>query len=79
MAIKRLNVEMGRVSENYTREAWVAKFDLKSFFMSIDREVLLNLLVAFTKKYYHGDDIDTLLYLIEIIIRHNPQEDCDMG
>lgn len=68
---------MEKVSDNYTREAWVAKFDLKSFFMSIDREVLFNLLIAFTKKYYRGDDIDTLLYLIEIIIHHNPQEDCE--
>ena len=68
---------MEKVSDNYTREAWVAKFDLKSFFMSIDREVLFNLLIAFTKKYYRGDDIDTLLYLIGIIIHHNPQEDCE--
>ena len=77
VAIKRLKAEMEKVSDNYTREAWVAKFDLKSFFMSIDREVLFNLLIAFTKKYYRGDDIDTLLYLIGIIIHHNPQEDCE--
>ena len=76
-AVKHLEDELIRISENYTTEAWIGRFDLSSFFMSIDKEVLLSLLIPFIRKYYTGSDIDTLIYLTVITIRHQPQLDCE--
>lgn len=75
-AVNRLKDDLMRISENYTVETWIGKFDLRAFFMSIDRDVLLSLLIPFIRKYYQGGDIDTLIYLTEKIVRHNPQSDC---
>lgn len=64
------------VSEGYTREAWILKLDLQSFFMTIDRRVLWAKLKPFIQEHYQGDDIETLLWLTWTILRHNPQDDC---
>ncbi len=65
-----------RVSMDYTREAWIIKLDMKAFFMTIDRRILWKLLKPFIQENYHGDDIDTLLWLTWTILRHHPQKDC---
>jgi len=44
--------------------------------MSIDLTILWKLLKTFIIKEYKGDDIDTLLYLTEIVVFHRPQENC---
>ena len=76
-AVERLAAHFEEVSQGYSREAWVGKFDIKSFFMSIDKNVLFDLLIPFVKERYKGDDIDTLLWLIDITIRHCPQKLCE--
>lgn len=55
----------------------VAKFDVCSFFMSVDIDVLWQLLEPFIRQNYKGADLDTLLWLLKIIIYHRPQEDCE--
>ena len=50
--------EIERVSENYTKEAWVLKCDLQGFFMSINRSLLYRLLEKVIRENYHGDDIE---------------------
>lgn len=64
------------ISENYTREAWVGRFDVQSFFMSIDIRILENYAVAFVRKYYKGEDLELLVYLLVVTIRHRPQSNC---
>lgn len=54
----------------------LGKYDLKGFFMSIDKELLLKLVSTFIKERYTGKDKDTLLWLLEVIIMHEPQKDC---
>lgn len=54
----------------------LGKYDLKGFFMSIDKELLLKLVSTFIKERYAGKDKDTLLWLLEVIIMHEPQKDC---
>ena len=54
----------------------LGKYDLKGFFMSIDKELLLRLVSTFIKERYTGKDKDTLLWLLEVIIMHEPQKDC---
>ncbi len=75
-AVAALENDIIEVSQNYTKEAWVGRFDLKSFFMSIDLTILWRLLKAFIIKEYKGGDIDTLIYLTEIVVFHRPQENC---
>jgi hypothetical protein len=54
----------------------LGKYDLKGFFMSIDKELLLKLVSTFIKERYTGKDKDTLLWLLEVIVMHEPQKDC---
>ena len=75
-AVNALEKDIIEVSHNYTVEVHVGRFDLKSFFMSIDLTILWKFLKNFIIKEYKEDDIDTLLYLTEITIFHRPQENC---
>lgn len=68
--------EIERVSDNYTKEAWVLKCDLQGFFMSINRSLLYSLLENVIKKKYHGDDIDWWLWLWKIVVLHDPTKNC---
>lgn len=75
-AAKALRRDIIDVSEVYSKEAWVCKIDVRSFFMSIDTDILWRLLEAFIKEHYKGADIDTLLYLSEVTVKHRPQDNC---
>ncbi len=75
-AVEALEKDIVKVSNNYRDDVYVARFDLKSFFMSIDLNILWKLLKAFILKEYKGDDIDTLIYLTEIVVFHRPQSNC---
>lgn len=75
-AVEALQRDIEIASANYTKKTYVGRFDLKSFFMSIDLDILWRLLEMFIKKEYKGDDIDTLLYLTKITVFHRPQFNC---
>lgn len=66
-AVFRLRDELLRASRGYTRPCWVARYDLRAFFMSIDRRRLYEDFVRLIEDGYDGDDRDTLLYLTRII------------
>lgn len=81
--VQRLKENTIDISEYYTNEAWYAKFDIKGFFMSIDCEKLLELLLPFIKEnwgYWRGtkyeNDLDLCLWLTDVIVRHRPQDNC---
>lgn len=65
------------VSCGYTRQAFVGRFDIVSFFMSIDIRIMERLAVDFIGENYHGNDKDLLLYLVVVTIRHRPQDNCE--
>lgn len=73
-AIERLRDKIFIVSEGYTRDCWVIKFDLMSFFMSIDKRRLYDELVDLIRREYHEDDKDILLYLVRILTFNLPSE-----
>lgn len=75
-AVERLQSEIEEVSAGYTEQAFIGTLDIKSFFMSIDKEILLKHLLPFIDSNYKGEDKDTLLWLTEVIIRHQPQHLC---
>lgn len=81
--IRQLTINAREVSKNYTEDAWFAQFDVQGFFMSIDCEVLLDYLLPFIKerwKYWertpYEGDLDLVLWLTEVVVRHRPQDDC---
>ena len=75
-AVTDIATKIGKVSNDYSREAWIVKLDMKAFFMTIDRRILWRFLKPFIQENYHESDIDTLLWLTWTILRHHPQRDC---
>lgn len=76
-AILRVRDIIEEITENYTKEAYIGKYDLKGFFMSIDKDILWSQLKIFIEENYHNEaDKDTLLYLTKTIIYHCPQKNC---
>ena len=76
LAVNALRRDILDVSCNYTRRAYVGRFDVAAFFMNIDIRILERLAVAFVRKYYHEPDVDLLVYLLTVTIRHRPQNNC---
>jgi len=74
--ISLLKDSIKRISNNYTAECWVLKLDIKSFFMSIDKQLLLNKLIKFIEEKYYGNDIDILKYLVETVLMNDPKTNC---
>ena len=75
-AVESAEQGMKKVSDGYRRPAWVFKGDLVSFFMSIDRTLLLGKLLRFAEKKYHGEYKEILLRLVRVIVLHSPEKDC---
>ena len=74
--ISDIKKEIERVSDNYTKEAWVLKCDLQGFFMSINRSLLYNLLEKVIREKYHGSDIEWCLWLWKKVVLHDPTKNC---
>lgn len=70
--IKRLRHHIESESLNYTRPCYVVKMDIKSYFININRTLLLNevlrQLSRFNEKYPEKLDIPLLTYLSKVII-----------
>lgn len=75
--INRIKQQMERVSDHYTKEAWVLKCDLQGFFMSIDRNLIYRMLEDTIRKKYHGDDIEWWLWLWRKVVLNEPEKNCD--
>lgn len=58
------------------QEARVAKFDIKGFFNSISKSVLWDKVSRLVIERYHGDDKETLLWLIKMTIFDRPETHC---
>jgi len=67
-AVKRLQTFMRRATANGTRRAWFAQLDIRSFFPSIDRPLLLE----FVQSRLHSEEFR---WLAEVIISHDPATD----
>lgn len=64
-------------SENYTRDAYIMKCDLKSFFMSLDKRVLLQKLYSVIDRMdYSMEDNFFMKWVLSLIVMHCPQKQC---
>lgn len=74
-AARRTREQIERVSEGYTREAWILKGDLQGFFMSIDRQFLYEMVERILLEA-GVDDLEWWLWLWRKIILHAPEHNC---
>ena len=78
-AVLKLQEYIYKDSEGYTKDVWLAKNDLKGFFMSIDTELGVKLLCDFiNERVEEGPRKQLLLYLTRIIYQSMPQMHCIM-
>lgn len=75
--VRMLYNDIKECSENYTKDCYVAKLDLQGFFMSINKEMLYNMLDKFIVDKYKGEDVETLRYLCKTVILHKPECNCE--
>lgn len=75
--IRQLQEDIMEVSENYTEDAYVMGIDLKGFFMSIYKPLLVKMVDDFIVRNYHGDDREDLRWLCNMVVMHHPEKDCE--
>lgn len=75
-AVKSLDNSIRVVSNNYTRDCWVCKMDLKGFFMSINKPYIKGMVINYIKDKYKGDDIETVIYLTDVTLSNCPEKNC---
>jgi len=86
--VERFCHHLRSVTNNFTREAYVLMADLSGYFMSIDKELLIDNIMATLYKYEHrmsddkkhtwGERIDFEFceYLLHCFLDRNPAADC---
>lgn len=74
--IAQLKVDIIEVSEGYTKDCWIMKQDMKGFFMSLSKSTLVRMVHKFIDERYHGDDKEDLKWLIEVVLKDSPEENC---
>ena len=76
-AVEALRDDIRLVSKDYTDDdCWVGRFDFIGFFMSCDKEILLEQLHWFIYEKYKEADVDMVWRTLEVVVRHNPAKDC---
>lgn len=74
--IKRLAQKLYKISDGYTKDCYIGKFDMQGFFMSIHKPTLNRMLQEFVDERYGGGDKDTIKWLTECIVLHCPEKNC---
>lgn len=73
---KDLYKKIYQASEGYTKDVYIAKFDIKSFFPSIDKYLLLKVVRNFILEKYLKPTQEIMLWLCEQVILNSPQFNC---
>jgi len=77
--IERVQHFIRSCSQNYTRESYILKLDIKGYFMAINKQILFEKVKNTLTKFRCENmafDFDTVMYLIEKVIFNNPIEGC---
>lgn len=76
--VKRCYEHMKQASDNFTKDTYVLKCDLKSFFMTIDKNKLYNKLTDFIDRNYKKsvEDVKFIKHLIKLVVFDCPQKKC---
>ena len=74
--VKRIADFIFQCSEGYSKDCYVLKMDIKSFFMSIDKRLLFKKLKKFINQKYQAADKNLLIDLIFKVVCANPEKNC---
>lgn len=74
--VRRVEEMIRRVSENYTRDCYILKEDIWSFFMSIPKDRACQLWEDFLHANYHEPDCELIISLLKVIICDRPEQHC---
>lgn len=74
--IRRVEGFVRECSENYTKDCYVMKLDIRSFFMDISKTLLYGRMEEFLRKTYRENDLEMLLYLLRETLFNRPEKDC---
>jgi len=74
--IRRVDHFIRTCSQNYTKDCFILKLDIKAFFISINRGLLFEKLNKFIIEKYHKPDQFLIISLCRKIIYHNPVIHC---
>lgn len=75
--VTQLAEDIREESENYTKDAYVMKVDLKGFFMSVIKSKLAKMVDDFVAEHYEGDDKEDLRWLCNLVVMHRPELNCE--
>lgn len=76
-AVQKLQEYIYEESNGYTTELWLAKVDIKGFFMAIDTDLAVRLLYKLIEDNVEDEELrNVLLYLTRIIYQSMPQLHC---
>ncbi len=76
--IQRVNYFIRSCSDNYTKDAYILKLDIKGYFMSIDRTILFGIIERrITKKQHRlSCELDLIVFLVKGVIFCDPTKGC---
>jgi len=74
--IKRAKKFMRQCSGNYKKDCYILKMDIKGYFMSVNRKILMDRLEEFINKNYEKKDKEKIIWLFRQVICHNPTIAC---
>ena len=79
-AIYQLQEYIFEETHGYTTDAWIAKIDLRNFFMSIDTDLAVDKVTQFILQNLPDTPLrDTLLYMCRVVYQSRPQMNCRMN
>lgn len=73
-ASKVLENYVRSITKNYTQRAYYGQFDIRSFFTSINKIILKNLIIKEVTNNFPKHNKSSLIWLICTILEHNPIE-----
>lgn len=75
--VQKLASILDEKSEHYTKPYYIVKMDYKSFFMSIDKKLLCDMLDNFiVQNYPDNRKKEHLRWLCKMIVLHHPEDNC---
>jgi len=75
LGIKRIDHFIRSCSENYQKDCWILKLDIKGYFMAMDRNILYKKIERGLKAVKNAEfDVGLILYLIQTVIFNDPTQ-----
>ncbi len=77
-AIRRVDHFIRSCSDNYRKDCYILKLDIKGFFMHINRDLLYDKLRVFIQSEYLEPDVNIVLDLVQKVVFYEPTIGCKL-